>query len=118
MDDTLPGNDTFPLVERMAPRRHPLRNWIEGMYRHGDLVSPAEGAVIATVPRQTISRWLREAKIDIKAMRLVWLARHQEKAQRYAAGLPPLMKPTKAQMRRTIYKAMRRSNAANAAKAG
>lgn len=84
------------------------------MYRRGDLVSPAEGALIASVPRQTISRWIREAEIDLKATRLQFLARNQTKAQRYAAGLPPLLKPTKAQMRKTIDDAMRRFNAANA----
>ncbi len=84
------------------------------MFRRGDLVSAAEGALIASVPRQTISRWIREAEIDVTASRLQHLARCQAKAQRYAAGLPPLLKPTKAQMRRTLEDAMRRFNAANA----
>lgn len=97
----------------MAPPRHPLRNWIESMYRHGDLTSPAEGAVIATVPRQTVARWLREAGIDIRLTRLRYLARAQRKAQRYADGLPPLRKATKAQMRQATEEAVRRFNAAN-----
>lgn len=84
------------------------------MYRRGDLVSPTEGALVASVPRQTISRWIREAGVDVKATRLRYLARCQTKAQRYAAGLPPLRKPTKAQMRVMLDEAMRRFNAANA----
>lgn len=84
------------------------------MYQRGDLISTTEGALIASVPRQTVARWLREARIDTKAMRLQYLARWQRKAQRYADGLPPATAPTKAQMRKTLEDAMRRFNAANA----
>lgn len=105
------------MVERMAPSRHPLRQWIVGMFQRGDLVSPAEGAIVASVPRQTVARWIREAGIDIHATRQHYLARNQLKAQHYAAGLPPTHKPSKAEMRRDLAKAMRRFNAANAAKA-
>lgn len=108
--------DTFPILERMAPARHPLRQWVLGMYRRGDLTSPAEGAIVASVPRQTVARWIREAGIDIGTSRLQYLTRQQTKAQRYEAGLPPLRKPTKAQMRKMLEEAMRRFNAANAAK--
>lgn len=106
--------DTFPMLERMAPRRHPLRSWIVGMARRGELVSPAEGAIVASVPRQTVARWIREARIDLKAIRLCYLARHQLKAQRHAEGLPMMRKPSKGEMRRDLAKAMRRFNAANA----
>lgn len=98
----------------MPARRHPLRQWVVTMFRRGDLISAAEGAIVASVPRQTVARWIREAGIDIRATRLQYLARTQRKAQRYADGLPPLQKPTKAQMRRQIEEAMRRFNAANA----
>lgn len=105
--------DAFPMLERMAPARHPLRNWVESMFKRGDLTSPAEGALIASVPRQTAARWIREAGIDVKACRLQYLARNQLKAARYAAGMPPTRKPSKAEMRRDLAKAMRRFNAAN-----
>lgn len=86
------------------------------MYRRGELASPAEGATVASVPRQTAARWIREAGIDVKAARLRYLARGQLKAERYAAGLPPRRKPSKAQMRRDLEMSLRRFNAANATK--
>jgi hypothetical protein len=104
------------MCERMAPRRHPLRDWVIGMYRRGELCSPVEGALIATVPRQTVGRWIKEAGIDVHAARERYLARSQLKAARYAAGLPPMRKPSKTEMRRDLAKAMRRFNAANARK--
>lgn len=70
--------------------------------------------MIASVPRQTVARWMREERIDVPAARLRYLARCQLKAERYAAGLPPVTKPSKAQMRRDLANAMRRFNAANA----
>lgn len=100
----------------MAPARHPLRNWIVTMLKRGDLTSPAEGAIVASVPRQTVARWIREAGIDVKAARLRHLARQHVKAERYAEGLPPRRKPSKAEMRRTTDEAVRRFNAANATK--
>lgn len=100
----------------MAPSRHPLRNWIVTMFRRGDLISPKEGGIVASVPRQTVARWIREAGIDVKAARLRCLTRHHLKAERYADGLPPMRKPTKAQLRRTTEEAVRRFNAANATK--
>lgn len=98
----------------MAPRRHQLRSWIEGMFRRGELVTRSEGAAIASVPRQTVGRWLKEAGIDPEVMRQRFIARNQAKAQRHAAGLPPLGKPTKKQLRAIADKAVRRWNAANA----
>lgn len=86
------------------------------MYRRGDLISPAEGAIIASVPRQTAARWIREAGIDVKAARLRYLARCHLKAERHAAGLPPRRRPSKSQMRKDADKALRDWNAANAPK--
>lgn len=86
------------------------------MLKRGDLASPAEAATVASVPRQTAARWIREAGIDVKVARLRYLARNQLKAERYAAGLPPRRKPSKAEMRRTTEEAVRRFNAANATK--
>lgn len=104
--------DTFPMLERMAPSRHPLRQWVLGMYLRGDLTSPAEGAVVASVPRQTVARWIREAGIDIAATRLQYLARSQRKAQRYVDGKPPRNKPSKAYLRKVATKALRDFNRA------
>lgn len=88
------------------------------MFRQGALTSPKEGAIVASVPRQTVARWIREAEIDVKAKRLRYLARCQIKAERYAAGLPPRRRPTKTEMRRDLAKAMERFNAANAKPSG
>lgn len=95
----------------MAPARHPLRQWVVSMAQRGELTSPAEGAVIATVPRQTVARWIREAGIDIHSTRLQYLARNQMKAQRYIDGKPPRNKPSKAYLRKVAAKALRDWNA-------
>jgi hypothetical protein len=96
----------------MAPARHLMRDWIESMYRRGDLTSATEGAFIASVPRQTVARWIREAKIDITTTREQYLARNQRRAQRYIAGKPPRNKPSKRYLRRIAAKALRDWNRA------
>lgn len=96
----------------MAPQRHPLRDWVIGMFRSGALISPTEGAIVATVPRQTVGRWIREAGIDIKATRQRYLARNQLRAQRYADGKAPRGKPSKRYLRRIAAKALRDFNRA------
>jgi hypothetical protein len=109
--------DTFPMLERMAPARHPLRDWVVGMFKAGTLTSPAEGATVASVPRQTVARWVREAGIDIRATRLQYLARTQRKAQRYADGKPARGKPSKAYLRKIAAKAVRDFNRAQSKRA-
>lgn len=104
--------DTFLILERMAPTRHPLRQWVLGMLQRGELVSSAEGAIVASVPRQTVARWIREAGIDIGTTRLQYLARSQRKAQRYVDGKPPRNKPSKAYLRKIATKALRDFNRA------
>lgn len=96
----------------MARARHPLRDWVIGMFRSGALTTPSEGAMIATVPRQTVSRWIREAEIDIAATRQEWLARNQRRAQRYVDGKPPRGKPSKRYLRRVAAKALKDWNRA------
>lgn len=96
----------------MARERHPLRDWVIGMYRSGALVVPAEGAVIASVPRQTVSRWIREAEIDIEQTRKQYLARNQRRAQRYLDGKPPRGKPSKRYLRRIAARALKEFNRA------
>lgn len=105
--------DTFPYEERMAPRRHPLRNWVLGMYRNGVLFSPREGAEIAGVPRQTVARWIREEKINVSLARQKFVAHHRSKAQRYLDGLSPVVPMTKKQTRRVLAKRMKAWNEAN-----
>lgn len=83
-----------------------------GMYRGGALVSTTEGAVIASVPRQTVARWIREAGLDIGEMRKQFLARSQRRAQRYLDGKPPRGKPSKRFLRRMADKALRDFNRA------
>lgn len=83
----------------MAPRRHPLRNWIIGMYRSGVLATVQEGAVVASVPRQTVARWLREAKVNMGLARGSFIGRQHARAQRYLEGLPARRPPTKRQSR-------------------
>jgi hypothetical protein len=82
------------------------------MYRAGTLTSAAEGAMIATVPRQTVARWIREAGIDIAAARRQYLARVQKRAQRYVDGKPPRGKPSKRYLRRMADRALREFNRA------
>lgn len=96
----------------MARERHPLRDWVIGMFKAGALTSRAEGAVIASVPRQTVGRWIREAGIDIEAARRQWLARNQRRAQRYLDGKPPRGKPSKRYLRRIAAKALKDFNRA------
>jgi hypothetical protein len=68
--------------------------------------------MVATVPRQTVARWIREAGIDIRATRLQYLARAQRRAQRYVDGKPPRGKPSKRYLRRIAAKALRDFNRA------
>lgn len=100
------------MLNVMARLRHPLRDWVTGMFRAGTLTSPIEGATIASVPRQTVARWIREADIDIRQTRKQYLARNQRRAQRYLDGKPPRGKPSKRFLRRMAAKAVRDFNRA------
>lgn len=51
--------------------------------------------VVASIPRQTANRWLREAGINLGKARLTMLAKMHEREERYLAGLPAKRKPTK-----------------------
>lgn len=96
----------------MARERHPLRDWVIGMFKAGTLTSASEGAIVASVPRQTVARWVREAGLDIMLCRQQFLARTQRKAQRYVDGKPPRGKPSKRFLRRMADKALRDFNRA------
>lgn len=106
--------DSLQPVATMAPPRHPLRSYIVTLFKRGDLVSVAEAKLICDASRQAISKWVKAEGIDIDARRLAHIARLRTAAQRQMDGLPPLRKPSKAEMRRDLAKAMRRFNAANA----
>ncbi|SEE52267.1 hypothetical protein [Bradyrhizobium lablabi] len=98
----------------MAAARHPLRSYVIGLFRHGDLVSVAEAVAICGASPQAVRKWIKAEGIDIAARRLTRIAKFTTNAQRYLDGLPPLRRPSKGQMRRDLAKAMERFNAANA----
>lgn len=98
----------------MAAARHPLRSYIIALLRHGDLVSVAEAVAVSGASAQAVRKWIKAEGFDIGVRRMARIARYTTNAQRYMDGLPPLRKPTKVQMRRTLEEAMRRFNAANA----
>lgn len=93
----------------MAASRHPLRSHIETLFRRDDLVSVREAVLVCDASRQAVSRWLRQAGIDIAAARLAHIARQRSRAQLIAEGKPPRRRPSKAQMRKEIEEAMKRS---------
>lgn len=97
----------------MAARRHPLRDRILARVRRGDLASAGEIMLVASVPRQTANRWLREAGLDIAAMRLRQVARMHDQEERYLAGTTPRRRPSKAMLRREAEAAIRKFNEAN-----
>src|SRR5258708_1036794 len=96
----------------MAAPRHPLRSYIIGLFRQGDLVSVREAMLICDASRQAISKWVKAEGINIEARRLAHLAKRRTNAQRYLAGMPPLRKPTKYQMRKDAAKALKDWNRA------
>jgi hypothetical protein len=97
----------------MAPARHPLRSYIVGLFRQGDLVNVREATLICDVSRQAITKWLKAERINVEAHRLEHISKLRTNAQRYLDGLSPLRKPTKKQMRQELERAMKRFNAAN-----
>ncbi|SRR6266404_1847025 len=97
----------------MAAPRHPLRSYIIGLFRRGELVSVHEATLICDASRQAISKWVKADGINIEARRSAYIVRLMVKAQRYLEGLPAIRKPTKRQMRRDLAKAMRGWNEAN-----
>lgn len=82
--------------------------------RRGELASVVEIMLVASIPRQTANRWLREAGVALSELRLRAVAKMREQEELYLAGLPPHRKPTKKQMRREIERGIKRFNAANA----
>lgn len=106
-------NEQFQLTERMPAHRHPLRDRVLNRIRRGELASVREIMLVASIPRQTANRWLREAGIKLEAARLHLVAKMREQEERYLQGLPALRKPTKRQARKSLERAIKRFNAAN-----
>lgn len=106
-------NVSFRIMERMAARRHPLRDRILIRIARGEVANVREIMLVASIPRQTANRWLREAGIDLAAMRLRMVAKMHEQEERYLAGRSGMKRPTAAQQRRDLLKSVRRFNAAN-----
>lgn len=79
----------------MAARRHPLRDRILTRIKRGEIASVHEIMLVASIPRQTANRWLREEQIDLARMRLRHVTRMHEQEERHLAGLPPRRKPSK-----------------------
>lgn len=77
------------------------------------MASVAEIMLVASVPRQTANRWLREAGVDLTAMRLRQVARMHDHEERYLAGTGPRRRPSKAMLRREAEIAIRKFNEAN-----
>jgi hypothetical protein len=98
----------------MAPPRHPLRSYIVALFRRGELVSVHEATLICDASRQAITKWLKAEGISAEAHRLAYLAKLRTNGQRQIEGRPPLQKPSKAQQRRALEKAIERFNRANA----
>lgn len=96
----------------MAPARHPLRSYVVGLFRSGELVNVREAVQICGATRQAITRWLKHEGINVQAHRLCRIATLATNAQRYLDGLPPLRRPTKRQMRQELEQAMKRFNEA------
>jgi hypothetical protein len=97
----------------MAPPRHPLRSHIIALFLRGELVSVHEATLICDASRQAVTKWLKAEGINVEARRMAYLAKRRTIAERHLDGLPPLRRPSKAQMRSDLQKAMRRFNEAN-----
>lgn len=74
--------------------------------------------LVATVPGQTVNRWLREEKIDLAAMRLRHLAKLHRVEEEYLESRSGQPRPTQQQRWRETKRAVRRFNAANAKEPG
>lgn len=100
----------------MAPARHPLRDRILIRIRRGEIASVREMMLVASIPRQTANRWLREAGIKLEDARMHMVAKMHEQEERYLAGRNGMKRPTAAQRRRDLLKSVRRFNEANSTK--
>lgn len=100
----------------MAARRHPLRDRILARIHRGEIASVREIMLVASIPRQTANRWLREAGIDLAEMRMRLVAKMHGQEEVYLASRSGVKRPTAAQQRRDLLKSVRRFNEANSRK--
>lgn len=99
----------------MSRARHPLRDRILSRVSRGDFATVKEIMLVASLPRATVCRWLREAGVDLPTVRMRRLAKLHEIEERYLAGLPAKRKPTKALLHWIADRAKRKWDARNAA---
>lgn len=97
----------------MAPPRHPLRRYVVSLLERGELVSIREATMVCDASRQAISRWVKEARVDLEVRRGAYVARLRTNADRYLEGLAPTKRPSKRQMRKIAAKALKDWNEAN-----
>lgn len=102
----------------MTARRHPLRDRILVRIQRGELASVREIMLVASIPRQTVNRWLREAGIDLSVVRMRMVAKMHGQEELYLAGRSGVKRPTAAQQRRDLLRSVRRFNEANAKEPG
>jgi hypothetical protein len=79
----------------MPAKRHPLRSRTLAGIKSGRFATVSEIMMVASIPRQTANRWLREAGIKLADARLRRLAKMRSQEERYLEGLPPLRRPSK-----------------------
>jgi hypothetical protein len=98
----------------MVRARHHLRIRVLARARRGEFASAREIGLVASVPVQTALRWLREAGIDIDAVRLLHLAKMYQRDQEHMGFRLGSPRPTKQQRRSEILRAVRAFNEAMA----
>jgi hypothetical protein len=77
---------------------NPLRDYVVGLYRRGDLATLDEGATIAATSRSRVHAWLQAEGIAWQRARQHFIARHCRKATDQAEG-KQRRRPTKAELR-------------------
>ncbi|MCK1445414.1 hypothetical protein IVB43_23805 [Bradyrhizobium sp. 48] len=63
--------------------------------------------LVASIPRQTANRWLRQAGIKLGDARLRLVTKMHEQEERYLAGLPERRRPSKKRLRAIADQAKR-----------
>lgn len=95
---------------------HPLRDYVIALYQRGELASLQEGAAVAGVKKQSVSRWLADEQINWQIARSQYLARKHEGGYRWLIGKPPKQKPSKRFLRLRANRAKQEWDRRNAAK--
>lgn len=90
-------NDLYRVMGARGPI-NPLRQYVVGLYRRGELGTLDEGATIAATSRSRVSAWLKAEGVDWQRARQHFVARHRTRALMQAEGRRP-RRPSKAEMR-------------------